>query len=87
VLLDPYALTIGFARRFATYKRANLILRDYERLIRIVTNERMPVQIVFAGKAHPADEPGKQLIQEVYRAVKDARFGGRVTWFRVLTFG
>ncbi len=80
VLLDPYALTIGFARRFATYKRANLILRDYERLIRIVTNERMPVQIVFAGKAHPADEPGKQLIQEVYRAVKDARFGGRLVF-------
>ncbi len=80
VLLDPYALTIGFARRFATYKRANLILRDYERLIRIVTNERMPVQFIFAGKAHPADEPGKQMIQEVYRAVKDARFGGRMAF-------
>jgi len=80
VLLDPYALTIGFARRFATYKRANLILRDYDRLLKIVTNARMPVQFIFAGKAHPADEPGKQMIQEIYRAVKDARFGGRLAF-------
>jgi len=80
VLLDPYALTIGFARRFATYKRANLILSDYDRLLKIVTNARMPVQFIFAGKAHPADEPGKQMIQEVYRAVKDARFGGRLAF-------
>lgn len=80
VLLDPYALTIGFARRFATYKRANLILRDYDRLLRIVTNARMPVQFIFAGKAHPADEPGKLMIQEIYRAVKDARFGGRLVF-------
>jgi len=70
VLLDPYALTIGFARRFATYKRGNLIFRDYDRLLKIVTNARMPVQFIFAGKAHPADEPGKQMIQHVYRAVK-----------------
>ncbi len=80
VLLDPYALTIGFARRFATYKRANLILRDYDRLLKIVTNERMPVQFIFAGKAHPADEPGKQMIQEVYRAVKAPQFGGRLVF-------
>ena len=80
VLMDPYALTIGFARRFATYKRADLILRDFERLLKIVTNERMPVQFIFAGKAHPADEPGKQLIQRVYRAVKDAQFGGRLAF-------
>ena len=80
VLLDPYALTIGFARRFATYKRGNLIFRDFDRLLKIVTNERMPVQFIFAGKAHPADEPGKQMIQEVYRAVKDARFGGRLVF-------
>jgi starch phosphorylase len=80
VLLDPYALTIGFARRFATYKRGNLIFRDYDRLLNIVTNARMPVQFIFAGKAHPADEPGKQMIQEVYRAVKDARFGGRLAF-------
>ena len=80
VLLDPYALTIGFARRFATYKRANLIFRDYDRLLKMVTNPRMPVQFIFAGKAHPADEPGKLMIQEVYRAVKDARFGGRLAF-------
>jgi starch phosphorylase len=80
VLLDPYALTIGFARRFATYKRADLILHDFDRLLNIVTNARMPVQFIFAGKAHPADEPGKQMIQKVYRAVKDARFGGRLAF-------
>ena len=78
VLMEPYSLTIGFARRFATYKRANLILRDYERLKKIVTNARMPVQIIFSGKAHPADEPGKLIIQEIYRAVKDAKMGGRL---------
>ncbi|MBE0686923.1 MAG: alpha-glucan family phosphorylase [Anaerolineaceae bacterium] len=78
VLMEPYSLTIGFARRFATYKRANLVLRDYERLLKLVTNERMPVQIIFSGKAHPADEPGKLIIQEIYRAVKDARMGGRL---------
>ncbi|MFZ3071018.1 MAG: alpha-glucan family phosphorylase [Anaerolineaceae bacterium] len=80
VLLDPYALTIGFARRFATYKRANLIFKDCDRLLRIVTNAQKPVQIIFAGKAHPADEPAKQLIQEVYRNVKDARYGGRLVF-------
>ena len=80
VLLDPYALTIGFARRFATYKRADLILTDYDRLLKIVTNERRPVQFIFAGKAHPADDPGKQMIQRVYQAVKDARFGGRLVF-------
>lgn len=80
VLLEPYSLTIGFARRFATYKRANLIMRDVDRLIRIITNAEMPVQIIFAGKAHPADEPGKLLIQQVYRAVKDSRAGGRLVF-------
>lgn len=80
VLLDPLALTIGFARRFATYKRANLVFRDYERLMKIVTDEEHPVQIIFAGKAHPADEPGKRLIQEVYRNVKSSRNGGRLVF-------
>jgi glycogen phosphorylase len=80
VLLDPYALTIGFARRFATYKRANLILRDLPRLLNIVNRPNMPVQIVFAGKAHPADEPGKLLIQDVYRVVKKAENGGRLVF-------
>ncbi len=80
VLLDPYALTIGFARRFATYKRANLLLRDPDRLLELVNRPDMPVQIIFAGKAHPADEPGKRLIQEVYSTVKRAPFGGRLVF-------
>ncbi len=80
VLLEPSALTIGFARRFATYKRANLIFHDWDRLLRIITNPKKPVQIIFAGKAHPNDEPGKRMIQEVYRAVKDARNGGRLVF-------
>jgi starch phosphorylase len=78
VLLDPYALTIGFARRFATYKRANLILKDLGRLLDLTNRPNMPVQIIFAGKSHPADEPGKMLIQEVYRTVKNAENGGRL---------
>jgi starch phosphorylase len=79
-LLDPYALTIGFARRFATYKRANLILHDLNRIMEIINRPNQPVQIIFAGKAHPADEPGKLLIQEVYRAVKKAESGGRLVF-------
>jgi starch phosphorylase len=78
VLMDPYALTIGFARRFATYKRGLLILRDYERLLGILNNVNMPVQVIFAGKAHPADEPAKMILQQVYRAVKDSKSGGRL---------
>jgi starch phosphorylase len=79
-LLDPYALTIGFARRFATYKRADLILRDFDRIINLVNQPNRPVQIIFAGKAHPADKPGKLLIQEVYRKVKAAENGGRLVF-------
>ena len=60
-VLDPNAFTIGFARRFATYKRATLLFRDVERLKRILLNKDMPVQIVIAGKAHPKDQPGKTL--------------------------
>ena len=66
--LDPDALTIGFARRFATYKRANLLFTDVERLKRIVCNENRPVQIVFAGKAHPADRPGQEVLKTVVQA-------------------
>jgi starch phosphorylase len=80
VLLDPYALTIGFARRFATYKRADLILRDPARLQAILCDRERPVQVIFAGKAHPADEPGKRLIQKVYQQVKKAEFGGRLVF-------
>jgi starch phosphorylase len=79
-LLDPYALTIGFARRFATYKRGSLIMRDPERLLRLVTNVQHPVQIIFAGKAHPMDEPGKLVIQQVYRTLKRAEFAGRIVF-------
>jgi glycogen phosphorylase len=80
VLINPYALTIGFARRFATYKRASLVLADVERLLKIINRPNMPVQIIFAGKAHPADEPGKLLIQQVYRQVKRAETGGRLVF-------
>lgn len=79
-LIDPYMLTIGFARRFATYKRAGLILQDFDRLLNMVNQPNKPVQIIFAGKAHPADEPGKLLIQEVYRKVKKAETGGRLVF-------
>jgi starch phosphorylase len=65
--LDPDILTIGFARRFAEYKRPNLLLRDQDRLRRLLTNERMPVQILVAGKAHPADAPGKSLVESWVR--------------------
>jgi starch phosphorylase len=80
VLLDPYALTIGFARRFATYKRANLLFRDIDRLFDLLNRDNRPVQFIFAGKAHPSDEPGKQLIQDVYRTVKRAENGGRLVF-------
>jgi starch phosphorylase len=80
VLINPYALTIGFARRFATYKRADLIFSDIDRLLELINRPNMPVQIIFAGKAHPADEPGKQLIQKVYRTVKRAESGGRLVF-------
>jgi starch phosphorylase len=63
--LSPYALTLAFARRFATYKRGNLLLRDPERLLRLVKDNDRPVQLIFAGKAHPMDIPGKELIREI----------------------
>ncbi|WP_261663740.1 alpha-glucan family phosphorylase [Deinococcus sp. Marseille-Q6407] len=77
-LLSPDVLTIGFARRFATYKRATLLLRDRERLSRIVNHPEHPVQFVFAGKAHPADNPGKALIQEIYRLSQQPEFRGKI---------
>jgi starch phosphorylase len=80
VLLNPYTLTIGFARRFAPYKRANLILSDAERLLRIINDVERPVQIIFAGKSHPDHEGGKMLIQEVYRTVKKSESGGRLVF-------
>jgi glycogen phosphorylase len=80
LLLDPHALTIGFARRFATYKRANLVFHDADRLLRILTDPARPVQIVFSGKAHPADDRGKEVLQQVYLATRDARFEGRIAF-------
>jgi len=80
VLLDPEALTIGFARRFATYKRATLLFRDPQRLRRILFAERRPVQFVFAGKAHPADGGGKDFIQQVYQFAQDSDLGGRIAF-------
>jgi len=77
-MLSPDAFIIGFARRFATYKRATLIFRDPERLRRILNNPDRPVQIIFAGKAHPADGPGKALIEQVYRFSRSDAFRGKV---------
>lgn len=79
-LLDPEALTIGFARRFATYKRATLLFRDVPRFLRLLNQPGRPVQIIFAGKAHPADEPGKSFIRQVYRAAREQSFTGRVVF-------
>jgi len=79
-LLDPDALTIGFARRFAPYKRATLILRDMARLRPLMLDPWRPVQIVFAGKAHPADDAGKRLIQEVFNLAKDPEIGGHIAF-------
>ncbi|MFL5775499.1 MAG: alpha-glucan family phosphorylase, partial [Chloroflexota bacterium] len=76
--LDPKALTIGFARRFATYKRAGMIFTDTERLARLLGNTDRPVQVVFAGKAHPADRPGQQVIQEIFGRTRAPEFRGRV---------
>ena len=79
-LLNSEVLTIGFARRFATYKRGTLLFRDLERLAKLVTNRERPVQFVFAGKSHPADDGGKKLIQEVYKYSRDPRFQGRIVF-------
>ena len=79
-LLDERAFTIGFARRFATYKRADLLFRDADRLQRLLVNPWRPVQIVFAGKAHPADDPGKQVLQRVYQLSRQSRFEGRIAF-------
>jgi glycogen phosphorylase len=79
-VLDPDSLTIGFSRRFATYKRATLLFRDIERLKRILTNPEMPVQIVIAGKAHPRDLPGKQLIREIWQLSRDPELSRRIVF-------
>jgi starch phosphorylase len=76
--LDPKALTIGFARRFATYKRSGMIFTDTERLARLLSNTDRPVQLVFAGKAHPADRPGQAVIQEIFGRTRSPEFRGKV---------
>ncbi|MFA9428787.1 alpha-glucan family phosphorylase [Egicoccus sp. AB-alg2] len=78
--LDPDALTIGFARRFATYKRATLLAHDLDRLAEILGDDRRPVQVLIAGKAHPRDEPGKHLIQRLVGLSRDARLKGRLVF-------
>lgn len=80
LMLDTSALTIGFARRFAEYKRADLIFEDLDRLDRIVNNRWRPVQFIFAGKAHPADDRGKRILQKIYQYSQDPRFGGRIAF-------
>ncbi len=77
-LLDPKALTIGFARRFATYKRANLIFRNLARAQKIFNNPEMPVQIIFAGKAHPADSPAHEVIKNINDIARQEGFKGKV---------
>ena len=81
---DPNALTIGFARRFATYKRAPLIFREPERLRRILSDSKRPLQIVFAGKAHPRDRDGQAYAAEVHRWTREQGFEGRVALIEVL---
>jgi starch phosphorylase len=76
-VLSPDALTIGFARRFATYKRANLLLADIERLAAMVNDPKRPVQFLFAGKAHPHDEPGKRVLQQIAEMMHDSELGDK----------
>ncbi len=78
--LDPEALTIGFARRFATYKRATLLLRDTQRLAGMLNRPGQPVQVIFAGKAHPKDEAGKELIRQIVHLCRDERFSQRIVF-------
>ncbi|OHB83639.1 MAG: alpha-glucan phosphorylase [Planctomycetes bacterium RBG_16_64_12] len=79
-MLDPNVLTIGFARRFATYKRAAMILTDLDRISAIINDPNRPLQLIFAGKAHPADQPGKELIRRIANLRHDPRFAGRIAF-------
>jgi len=79
-MLDPSILTIGFARRFATYKRADLIFRDLGRVKKLLNDPFRPLQIIFAGKAHPADDPGKQILQRIFNLARDPELGGRIAF-------
>lgn len=77
-ILDPQILTIGFARRFSTYKRGNLIFSDLDRLEKIINNQRFPVQILISGKAHPLDNPGKEIIKLIVTYASEERFRNRI---------
>lgn len=77
-LLNPVALTIGFARRFAPYKRADLVLRDLDILAQLVDDAKQPIQLIFAGKAHPADNQGKGILQRIYRLTQEPTFKGKI---------
>jgi len=79
-LLDPSVLTLGFARRFATYKRADLLFYDFERLKMLLNDRWRPVQIIFAGKAHPADDPGKRILQNIFNVSRNPDTGGRIAF-------
>jgi starch phosphorylase len=79
-LLEPSVLTIGFARRFATYKRADLIFHDLERLKNLLNDRWRPIQVIFAGKAHPADDPAKRILQNIVNAARDPELGGRIAF-------
>jgi starch phosphorylase len=79
-LLDPSVLTLGFARRFATYKRADLIFSNLDRLKRMLNDRWRPIQIIFAGKAHPADDPGKRILQRIFNLARDPGMGGRIAF-------
>jgi starch phosphorylase len=79
-LLDPSILTFGFARRFATYKRADLIFYNIERLKKLLNDRWRPIQIIFAGKAHPADDPGKRILQRVFNMACNPEMGGRIAF-------
>jgi starch phosphorylase len=79
-LLDPLHLTLGFSRRFASYKRADLIFTDLERLKEMINDRWNPIQIIFAGKAHPVDDAGKRILQRVFNYAKDPEMGGRIAF-------
>jgi starch phosphorylase len=79
-LLEPSVLTIGFARRFATYKRADLIFHHLQRLKNLLNDRWRPIQIIFAGKAHPADDPAKRILQKIFNAARDPDLCGRIAF-------
>lgn len=79
-VLNPDALTIGFARRFATYKRASLLFHDLDRLAELLNNQEAPIQVIFAGKSHPSDNGGKNLIREIFHSCLSKQFYGKIVY-------